>query len=290
MTHNNANAPIEFIPAKCPSCGGELRVPVNIDLVKCMYCGSDVILRDSSKVVVELGIDIQKTKALAKTAENGNNFEEAYKYYTMILEQDPEHSEAWLGKGYSAGMLATFYNTRIDEVNKYFMKGLESEEKKIKVRNGRVKFYDIDSIEPVLRNIALTYYGKLISHFSDIISSSNEEYRRQEEVLLDTLGLLAQAYSLLKDNNEKVGIYNKLSLRELIRVDIKWILAIDEVLYKLDRYSRESLLEMRKLTAERVRISMFYDSELMNDPEIMRMLEEFVSVPKETSFWRKLFS
>lgn len=45
-TENITNSSMKFIPAKCPSCGGELRVPEDMDVVKCMYCGSDVILHD----------------------------------------------------------------------------------------------------------------------------------------------------------------------------------------------------------------------------------------------------
>ena len=39
---------IEFVPAICPKCGGELRVPKNLETLKCMYCGTDIIMHQIS--------------------------------------------------------------------------------------------------------------------------------------------------------------------------------------------------------------------------------------------------
>lgn len=51
---------IEFVPAVCPKCGGELRVPSNLDIFKCMYCGMEIISQDKSKIKVEPTIDVKK--------------------------------------------------------------------------------------------------------------------------------------------------------------------------------------------------------------------------------------
>ncbi len=42
---NSRHSNIEFIPAICPSCGGELRIPENRETIKCMYCGVNIVLR-----------------------------------------------------------------------------------------------------------------------------------------------------------------------------------------------------------------------------------------------------
>jgi len=113
---------VEFIPATCPKCGGELRVPQNIDVVKCMYCGVDVILYNPNKIIIETDIDVKKLMTLAKNAERGENYQEAYQYYKQILEYDTENWEAVLGKGFAAGMLSTFSHLRTAEVIATFNK------------------------------------------------------------------------------------------------------------------------------------------------------------------------
>lgn len=41
---------MKFVPAKCPSCNGELQVPDDKDFVICMYCGVNVKVREAIKV------------------------------------------------------------------------------------------------------------------------------------------------------------------------------------------------------------------------------------------------
>jgi tetratricopeptide (TPR) repeat protein len=111
-----------FIPATCPSCGGNLQVPDDRDKVKCMYCGVDIVLREQEQV--------QKGKIgnylnLARTAEESNNHEEAYKYYSLVLESDPKQVEAWIGKGLSAGWQSTLAAPRVEEAARCIEKAIE---------------------------------------------------------------------------------------------------------------------------------------------------------------------
>ena len=40
--------PIEFIPAICSNCGGQLRVPEDRKtIIKCIYCGYDIIIHET---------------------------------------------------------------------------------------------------------------------------------------------------------------------------------------------------------------------------------------------------
>lgn len=91
---------IEFIAANCPNCGGELRVPNNQDKVLCMYCGYDVLIHDSTKLTAEVTIkvDIEKTLRQAKIAEEAKNYDDGYKYFSKVVESDPDNIEAWLGR------------------------------------------------------------------------------------------------------------------------------------------------------------------------------------------------
>lgn len=52
---------------------------------------------------------------MAGTAEKAQNHEEAISYFNRVLEADPTYSEAWLGKGRSAGWLSSLANLRVSE-------------------------------------------------------------------------------------------------------------------------------------------------------------------------------
>jgi DNA-directed RNA polymerase subunit RPC12/RpoP len=107
---------IEFIPAVCPKCGGELRVPSNIDQVKCMYCGCEIILpgRESDK-----SSNISNLLSLAETTEKAKNFTQADEYYSRVLEIDNQNPSTWLGKARCAAQQTTNSLPRIEEAITY---------------------------------------------------------------------------------------------------------------------------------------------------------------------------
>ncbi|MCI0448441.1 MAG: hypothetical protein L0Y79_01495, partial [Chlorobi bacterium] len=103
-----------FRAAKCPNCGGDLQVPDNKDVVKCMYCGHDIIVREAIKLVI--GSDVGNLMKLANAALASGNNKEAYDYYTKVLETDSNNSDAWFGKASAAGWMSTLANDRIPEM------------------------------------------------------------------------------------------------------------------------------------------------------------------------------
>jgi hypothetical protein len=111
-----------FKAAICPSCGGQLQVPEDRDAVKCMYCGTDIIVRQA--IQAGSGINIKNYLELAVTATNVGNFKEAYDYYSKVLEIDIKNPEAWFGKGRSAGWLSTLYNFRFADMKSGFQNAL----------------------------------------------------------------------------------------------------------------------------------------------------------------------
>lgn len=110
---------MEFLAAKCPNCGGDLRLPDDKTQVKCMYCGFDVIVRDAVNAV---DANVENLLKLALTAEKARNNQEAYNYFTKALEYEPNNYIALLGKAASAGRLSTTSNLRLEELTK----GIES--------------------------------------------------------------------------------------------------------------------------------------------------------------------
>lgn len=60
-------------------------------------------------------IQINTLEVLAEAAFQSKNYSQAYNYYTQILEQNPDSSEAWLKKGLSSGFMSSSDGIRIDE-------------------------------------------------------------------------------------------------------------------------------------------------------------------------------
>lgn len=79
-----------------------------------MYCGKDIIVQEAIQKAV--GPTLDSLLNLARNARAARNFQEAYTYFTRVLELDPVNVEAWLCKGESAGWLSTLANFRFDEM------------------------------------------------------------------------------------------------------------------------------------------------------------------------------
>ena len=105
---------MELKPAICPFCGADLRLPEDKKVLKCMYCGRDVIVHDAIEKAVSPTVENLLT--IANSAKNSGNNKEAYDYFTKVLELNPTHYIAWFGKGESAGWLSTIADSRLPEM------------------------------------------------------------------------------------------------------------------------------------------------------------------------------
>jgi hypothetical protein len=103
---------VEFIAAQCPNCAGNLQIPKDRDGLRCMYCGTAIERSASSPAARNVANWMQ----LAQHAQVAQNHEEAARYYAKVLEVDPRHAEAWLGKGISAGWMSTLAHMRLTEM------------------------------------------------------------------------------------------------------------------------------------------------------------------------------
>lgn len=84
---------MQFKAAKCPSCGGNIQVPYERDTAKCMYCGSDIIVREAIKLAG--GKNLQNILTMAKTSLEARNQGEGLQYINSYLEDDQNNAEAW---------------------------------------------------------------------------------------------------------------------------------------------------------------------------------------------------
>jgi len=119
---------VDFVAAKCPQCSANLQVPRNCDIVKCMYCGGDIVIKQAAK---RNTIDTNNLNELGWDAINAGNYVEAYRYFTKVVERDPNHSNAWIGKGIAAGWQSTPQRPRLKEMFIAFEKSVQAAPKEI---------------------------------------------------------------------------------------------------------------------------------------------------------------
>ena len=117
-----------FKAAICPNCGGNLQVPDDRASVKCMYCGTDIIVRQA--IQAGSGVNIDNYLKLAVTANKAGNYQEAYNYYSKVLEYDINNPEGWFGKARAAGWMSTFPDFRDSEIISGFQNSLDNIDEK----------------------------------------------------------------------------------------------------------------------------------------------------------------
>jgi tetratricopeptide (TPR) repeat protein len=107
-----------FQAAKCPSCAGDIQVPTDRDVVKCMYCGVDVVVREAIRAVG--GPSAETLADLRRKALDAANPTDAFQLFSRALEADPKNVAALMGKGEAAGWCSTIANLRFQEMSTYF--------------------------------------------------------------------------------------------------------------------------------------------------------------------------
>jgi tetratricopeptide (TPR) repeat protein len=169
-----------FKEARCPNCGGELQLPENKATAKCMYCGGEIIVQDAIHKAAES--NVPNWLLLAKTAIDGRNYQEAYNYYTRVLEVDPQNHEAWFGKGEAAGWLSTLADFRMSEM-------LADIENAIRNAPGEIKENLINRSADSINSITIAYYQLMREHLLKFIALENtwENYVDQCKILLQLL-------------------------------------------------------------------------------------------------------
>jgi len=174
-----------FRAATCPTCAGELQVPDDRDVVKCMYCGNDVIVREAIRAAS--GASPENLLKLAKTASESGNSEEAFQYSNKVLELTPTHHQAWFIKAEAAGWMSTLRSFRIPEMLTGFQNAVEfaPEEKKDDVQSDAAQ---------TMNRICVAFYQAARNHFDEFIKLDNswETYLNQCAQILTALEISHQ--------------------------------------------------------------------------------------------------
>lgn len=152
---------MDFIPAKCPSCGGDLMLPKAKDDAICTYCGSKFLLKDATPKSPTPSVE--NWLKLAETSLKSGNSKESYEFYNRVLEVDSNNVTSWLGKGKSAGWLSTLGNPRIVEMLNCFSKALE---------------YSNENQRDEIKKEAASAAGDILAAFYKLAINSLVEYKQ----------------------------------------------------------------------------------------------------------------
>lgn len=101
-----------FVPATCAKCGAGLESVSTQGISACPFCGAKFVWSGAGSG----GPATQNLLRLARAALEAGNPDEAYGYFTKVLESDADSVDAWLGKAESAGLSSSLRNPRQSEV------------------------------------------------------------------------------------------------------------------------------------------------------------------------------
>lgn len=184
---------VKFQAATCPSCGGPLQVPTNMRRVKCMYCGSDVAVQQTTTGSAEPGVE--HYLRLARVARQQGKAEETEKNYLLALDHDPSCAEALLAREDIAKSAQASYE---QSKKRYFSEMLELHSRLHVIRDLSEqvnKFVDMQSQAAHFKS----EIGLTISH--DIL------YKTTSSFLRSLFGLIKEFYEGLLANPHGIGIY-----------------------------------------------------------------------------------
>lgn len=110
--------------------------------------------------------DNDNIRTLAETAYEAENYEQAYDYYSRLLESNPEDKHLWIGKGLSAGWMSTPQENRLEEVQVCLKQARE---------NGLKDRKELKRISDEILDLAESFLKKTYQAFDEQISEQEKK-------------------------------------------------------------------------------------------------------------------
>lgn len=108
---------------KCTSCGASQNI---IDAQNCSYCGNLIEIENAkNNYQSSLKSETGNLMAMAETAMEATNWDEALQYFNRVLEKEIANSDAWLGKGISIVYTSKIGDLKINEAIAYWKNSLK---------------------------------------------------------------------------------------------------------------------------------------------------------------------
>jgi hypothetical protein len=207
-----------FKAARCPRCSEALQLPDDRSTVKCMYCGLDIDV--SEAIGLSTGDPVGNYQKLAREAEKSGNSEEAYRYYTRVLEFDPDNWEAWFGKAEAAGRLSSLADFRLPELLNGFQIALakcpddkkEETQKRAAIQITVIcMHYEIASTKHCLEFISVdNIWEEHVSRTSAVLEGLDEAYKYDPSNIDILKSIITISNTLIKGatyKKQKIGFF-----------------------------------------------------------------------------------
>jgi len=145
-----------------------------------MYCGVDVIVREAIQAAA--GANLENWLKLASAAGQAGNHQEAYNYYTKVLEVDSSNWKAWMGRAEAAGWMSQPQQFRLPEMMTGIRRALEA------APQDQRKEVAAQASNAIIRVISY-YHAQMRSWFYPLLGNSNywQQYLAQCSTLIDIL-------------------------------------------------------------------------------------------------------
>lgn len=169
--------------AKCPSCGADLKVPAHGRTAHCTYCKKDALLAAPAEAA-----KVDNRLRLADAAAEAGNYKEAYRYYTKVLEDDPENYEAWFGKGVSAAWDSGLRGDRFSELTSGIDRALQCAPEGVRDLLAKRAASKINLI-------TLSYFQLSVKHTAEFISL-DETWSEHVGRCIPIISALSKAHEL----------------------------------------------------------------------------------------------
>lgn len=185
---------------KCTSCGASQDIS---EAQNCGYCGNAIEI-ESAKSYYQKAMQSEtgNLMAMAETAIDATNWEEALQYFNRVLENEITNSDAWLGKGIAIVYTSKIGDLKINEAIAYWKKAIKHAANESAMSKRVAKEIDtvVNSFYPTIENHykefsgLLNSYQELVNRF--VVLENAQEYATQLDK--DNIALYQTGLNLCK--------------------------------------------------------------------------------------------
>jgi len=179
-----------MINLKCPSCGGELSVPDNLKVARCLYCGSKILLGETGNDQSE---NYENYIELCNSAIKAKNHNETIYYVNKILEINPKNIRAWINKSKAIWFLSTPENRRYDEAMSYLDKANEISPQEIEITKAKEEITNMQSVW--LNNLGVNKLDEAIEYYR-LLKNRRLDGERSTEMFIEAMNYFLDASDL----------------------------------------------------------------------------------------------
>jgi tetratricopeptide (TPR) repeat protein len=206
---------MEFVAAKCPQCGGDLQLDPQIETGFCMHCGSKIVVQDAiRKVRIDNTGMVDTWMKMGRSALDAKNYEEAYRYFTKVIEVIPEDWHALFYKGQAAGSLSTPEQPRMEE----FIQGIKAAN--TIVENSKLSDQELWDVRNLYSSAIIEVYGGFLKALEKRSIGKKFDKRQDWDFMVETRDFYEKAIEhyefvlkLIENYEDEISKSNKLKIQ-----------------------------------------------------------------------------